>query len=73
MSKLKSKNMVPMDNVGEVIKIYDDDLKKALPVASKRTHMLGLKAGVGQITIKEALCAAYFQGIRDVLCNDLEK
>ena len=34
-------------------------------IASKRTNMLGLQAAVGNITLKEALQAAYSQGIFD--------
>ena len=34
-------------------------------VSSKRTNTLGLQAAVGNITLKEALQAAYSQGIFD--------
>jgi len=34
-------------------------------VSSKRTHRLGLYAAIGDVTLKEALQAAYLQGMFD--------
>ena len=59
--------IVPRDGKGERIKMLDSDFKKSEPVASKRTHLLGLNAGVGNITMKQALCGAYYQGMYDLM------
>lgn len=66
MGSLKT-NLVPRDSKGEKLEMVDNDFKQVEPVASKRTHMLGINAGAGNITIKQALCAAYYQGMYDLL------
>jgi len=67
MSFKKSKKLVPNNVTGDPLEMQDYDFRKAEPVASRRTHMLGLKAAVGDITLKQALCAAYFQGQYDMI------
>jgi len=67
MGRLKTKKLVPINNKGEQINMLDTDFKNCAQMASRRTHMLGLYAAIGDITLKEALQAAYFQGMNDLI------
>lgn len=65
-----NKNLAPIDSDGKPFVEFTQfkDYKHLAKIAEKRTHRLALESirPGGNITLKEALAAAYIQGISDV-------
>ncbi len=64
---MKKNNLVPLDCEGEKLPMCNADIKAVMEVAGRRTHRFGLYTAVGDITLKDALQAAYVQGMYDTL------
>ena len=65
-------NSVPINKDGQQLKFEDEDfaaMQGMLPVAGKRTHRLGLEMirNPPTLNLREALSAAYLQGMNDTL------
>jgi len=74
MNKNAVIKLAPRDLEGKIVDLTDfKDLPRVHGIAGKRTHKFALEliAPCGRITIKEALAAAYIQGMNDaVLLQD---
>lgn len=64
--------LVPIDSKGEQLEFGEDDfimLEESLRVAKKRTHMIALEL-VLDLSLRDALCAAYIQGMNDKVISE---
>ncbi len=65
--KNKRNYLVPLDNKGDLIEMTNSEFPRYFESAArKRTQYLGLIVAIGQISMPDALKAAYVQGMHDL-------
>ena len=67
--------MLPKDRNGDDLVEFQDaeEFEELLPVAGKRTTIFGMLSVTGDLSLKEALQAAYIQGVTDAVEGTLRE
>jgi hypothetical protein len=64
--------LIPRNKKGEQLEFNKDDfimLEESLRIAKKRTNMIALEL-VLDLSLRDALCAAYMQGMNDKVISE---